>query len=120
MHPKAQFVRLLAAIVVSGIAGLFVLEYSRFSRLRFEYEHPGGHLIHATEFLASSAWIGFVVPLIALLLGTGALRLSKGSAVLFEVVMAFTWALSFFWICFGILSWQIQNVPVFSHMEWHF
>ena len=120
VNKNTQWVRLLAAVAVSLVACCFVAYYSRLSRLRFNYEHPGSHLMHATDFLSQWAWIGYALPTVAFLVGVWALRRSAVSTVLLEVIIAGTWFLSLVWFGFCLLMWQAQNVPAFSHMELHF
>jgi len=120
VNPIAYLVRLCAAVAVSVAGCFFVVAYSRLAHFRFQYEHPEGSFCRATEFLAQRGWVGYAVPAFALVLGVWALRRAGGSPVFIEVVIAATWFLSLVWFGSCLLLWQSQNVPVFSHMKFHF
>ena len=116
MNPKPNLVRLLAAVAVSVASCFFVTVYSRLSLFRFRHEQPDGHLIRATEFLLQWAWVGYVVPAVALLVGTWALRRNAASPVLFESIIAGTWFLALVWFGHCLLFWQAQSVPIIDHI----
>jgi len=120
VNNKIHLVRLLIAIAVSLGVSFFVIQYSRLAFLRFRYEHPYAQLINGTEFLKDRAWIGYSIPLTTLLAGLFALRRGGSSSLMIEVVIGLSWVFAFAWFGLCLLAWQAQNVPVFSHMEWHF
>ena len=100
--------------------GFFVSAYSRVAHFRFLYEHPEGSFSRATEFLSQAAWVGYMIPAAAILLGFWALRRADSSPVFIEIVIAATWFLSLAWFGCCLLFWEAQNAPVFSHMRYHF
>jgi hypothetical protein len=117
---KPNLVRLLAAVLGAAASAWFVVLYTRFSRFRFEFEHQGGQLTAInTEMSAYGDWL-FALPSLAFALGLWLLITQPAAATAFEVVLAATWLLAFTLALFCVLSWQVQNVPTFSHMEWHF
>ena len=117
---KPNLVRLLAAVLGAAASAWFVVLYTQFSRFRFEFEHRGGQLTAInTEMSAFGQWL-FALPILALALGLWLLVARPAAANAFEVVLSVTWLLALTLALFCILSWQVQNVPTFSHMEWHF
>jgi hypothetical protein len=120
VNTKTHLVRLLAAVAVSAAGCFFVTAYSSLSHFRFRYEHPEGSFSRATEFLSQMGWVGYAVPAIALLAGILALRRVEVSDVLIEIIIASTWLLSLVWFGSCLLFWEAQNIPVFSHMQFHF
>lgn len=120
MNTKAHLVRLLTAVAASLAGCFFVSTYSRLAHFRFRYEHPDGNFSRAAEFLTQTGWVGYTVPTVALLLGVWALRRPGGPSLFIEVVIAATWLLSLVWFGSCLLFWEAQNVPVFSHMTFHF
>jgi hypothetical protein len=117
---KANLVRLLGAVSVSVAACFFVSLYSRMAHFRFLSDHPGGNFSNAAEFLTQRGWVGYMLPAVALLVGCWALRRAGQSSVWIEVVIAGTWILSLVWFGYCLLMWEVQNCPVFSHMEFHY
>jgi len=117
---KPNLVRLLAATIAAATSACFVVEYTRFSRLRFEFEHQGGILTAVNDFMSAHGQWTFALPVLALVLGLWVLLVRPSAAATFEAVVSTTWVLAFTVALFCILSWQIQNVPTFSHMEWHY
>lgn len=112
--------RLLAAVIGSAMAVLFVVAYTRYSRWRFEYEHEGGRLIYVNELLvAYASWL-YLLPMATVVAGLWLITRRSQAATSFEILMAVVWLVSLGLICFCLLSWQVQNVPTFSHMELHF
>jgi hypothetical protein len=114
-------VRLIASVL--GLLGSvwFVVNYTKASQLRFRIEHEGGSLIAINTVLVHyGTWL-YVLPVISLALGLWwcICRRSQPSAT-FEILLSATWLLALGLAGFCLLSWQIQNVPIFSHMEWHY
>ena len=120
VNTKANLVRLLGAVAVSVAACFFVTVYSSMAHFRFLNDHPGGSFSKVTEFLTQRGWVGYMLPALALLVGCWALRRAGHSSVWIEVVIAGTWLLSLVWFGYCLLMWEIQNCPVFSHMEFHY
>ena len=117
---KPNLVRLLAAVFAAAASAWFVVFYTHFSRFRFEFEHQGGQLTAInTALSAYGQWL-FALPVLALALGSWLVVARPAAATAFEVVLSVTWLLAFTLALFCILSWQVQNIPTFSHMEWHF
>jgi hypothetical protein len=48
------------------------------------------------------------------------IRRRSAPSAAFEIMLSATWLLALALAGFCLLSWQIQNVPIFSHMEWHY
>jgi hypothetical protein len=119
--PWAGLVRLIAAVVSSLIAGVFLVFYTRDSYRRFQFEHPDATgLMNINEaLLASGKWV-FALPAVALLLGIVLLWARPVSIVVFEALVAAVWISSLLMFALPILSWQMQNTQTFSHMKWHF
>jgi len=120
VNTKANLVRLLGAVAVSVAVCFFVSVYSSMAHFRFLCDHPEGSFSQITEFLTRRGWVAYIVPALALLLGCWALRRAGHSPVWFEVVIAGTWFLSLAWFGYCLLMWEIQNCPVFSHMQFHY
>jgi hypothetical protein len=120
VNTKANLVRLLGAVTVSVAACIFVALYSRIAHFRFLSDHPGGSFSKAAEFLTHRAWLGYILPAVALVAGCWSLRRVGQSSVWIEVVIAGTWLLSLVWFGYCVLAWEVQNCPVFSHMELHY
>jgi hypothetical protein len=120
VNNKINLVKLLGAVSVSAAACLFVSAYSRMAHFRFLSDHPGGSFSKVTEFLTEKGWVGYLLPAVALLAGWWALRRASDSAIWIEIVIAGTWLLSLGWFGYCLLMWEVQNCPVFSHMEFHY
>jgi len=119
MKYSVQIVRLLAATAASAVACFFVVAYTHLSQYRFEHEHPDAEgLISGTDFLASYGQWAYGLPIVALLLGI--LFIRRGASVAFETVLACTWLMSLVWVGGCLLLWLAQNVPIFTHMQWHY
>ena len=117
---KPNLVRLLAAVFAAATSAWFSVLYTHFSKFRFEFEHQGANLIVITEEMAAyGAWL-FALPVMALIVGLWLLLARPAAATTFEAILAVTWVLAFALALFCILGWQVQNVPTFSHMEWHY
>lgn len=111
--PWVGLVRLIAAVVSSLIAGVFLVIYTRDSHRRFQFEHPDATgLMNINELLvASGRWV-FALPAIALLLGIVLLRTKPYSVVLFEVLVSGVWVSSLLLIVLPILSWLLNATPI--------
>ena len=117
---KPNLIRLLSAVLGAATSVWFAVTYSRFSKFRFEFEPRGGILTNATtEMLAYGQWL-FLLPVTALVLGVWLLFARPRAVATFEFVLCVTWLLALTIALCCILIWQAQNVPVFSHMEWHY
>ena len=117
---KPNLVRLLAAVLGAATSAWFVVTYTYFSHIRFKFEHRGGTLIALSENLAAyGEWL-YVLPVLSLSLGLWLLLARPSYATAFEVILSVTWLVPFAFALLCILAWQIQNVPTFSHMEWHY
>jgi hypothetical protein len=118
--PKPQLVRLIAAVLGSAGACWFTVLYTHISRIRFEFDHQGGRLTAVNEILtAHGCWL-FVFPVVALVIGLWLLQSRPQFIATFEVHVSVVWLLSLAVAGFCLLTWQVQNIPTFSHMEWHF
>jgi hypothetical protein len=88
--------------------------------MRFEFDHQGGQLAVINEVLAAHSRCLFIIPVVALAVGLWLLWSRPQSQTTFEVLVSSVWLVSLAIAGFCLLTWQIQNIPVFSHMEWHF
>jgi hypothetical protein len=119
---SVQLVRLYAAVGVAVAACWFVVRYDFFARAQFEFDHPGERLteMRITEFIAAHAVNAYAVPIAAFVVGVLILYFRPNSPVLLELLMSSLWVLAFAWVLCIILVWQMQNVPIFSGMRWHY
>jgi hypothetical protein len=60
------------------------------------------------------------VPVIGLLLGITIIWRWPKLDVLMELVVACLWVLAFLWAGFVLIVWQMQNIPIFHGMRWHY
>ncbi|MCL4177149.1 MAG: hypothetical protein KJ072_05330 [Verrucomicrobia bacterium] len=117
---RVNLVRLIAAVVGLIASVWFVGAYTHFSHLRFKFEHEGGQLIAINEILVPyAAWL-YVLPTVALPIGLWLVCRRPQAGAALEILLSFVWLLALGLTGFCILIWQVQNVPTFSHMEWHF
>lgn len=117
---RVNLVRLIAAVVALIASVWFVGAYTRFSHFRFKFEHEGGQLIAINEILVPYAGWLYVLPSVALPVGLWLICRHPKAGALLEILLSVVWLLAFGLAVFCILIWQVQNVPTFSHMEWHF
>ena len=117
---KPNLVRLLAAVFAAATSAWFVVLYTRFSKFRFEFEHRGGMLMNMNSALSDYGHWLLALPVVTLAIGVWLLVARPAAVTSFEIVLSITWLLAFALVLFCILAWQIQNVPTFSHMEWHY
>lgn len=117
---KPHLVRLLAAVLAAAVSAGFVVLYTRYSEFRFEFEHPGGTLMNMNSALSAYGHWLFALPVLTLAAGWWLLVARPAATTSFEIVVSVTWLLAFTVALFCILAWQTQNVPSFSHMEWHY
>jgi hypothetical protein len=59
-----------------------------------------------------------VLPVVASILGV--VTISTQRRFLHEVVLVVTLLLAVIWALFTVVAWQITQIPVFTHMEWHY
>ncbi|MBM4020438.1 MAG: hypothetical protein FJ288_19325 [Planctomycetes bacterium] len=112
--------RLFAAVVGSAGSVWFVGLFSVYSQIRFKFEHQGGNLMVVSRaFLHYANWL-FVVPVVALAIGVWLVRSRPQATVTFEILLSVIWLLSLALAAFCLLMWQVQNIPIFSHMELHY
>jgi hypothetical protein len=119
---SVQVVRLLAAVSIALAACQFVIWYDGVSRIRFQFDHPGQTLTgcYAGQFVTTYGKYASAVPLAALLMGTLTIWRWPNSHALFEVVVSTLWVLAFIWAGLILVIWQVQNIPIFSGMRWHY
>ncbi len=137
MTRSVQLVRLLAAVVIACAACLFVVSYDNFAYIRYSFDHPDadGHreppdnafskLVlesrsNACVFITAHRTHAYAVPLAGLLLGIIIIWRWPQLHVLLELVVASLWILAFLWAGVVLISWQIQNIPIFHGMRWHY
>ena len=121
MTRSLQLVRLLASVAISLAACLFVVAYNHASATRFQFDHPGATTVTPfNEFVGAYGICAYAVPLAGLLVGTLTLWRRPNSHVLIELIVSALWVLALIWSGLVLLSWQIQNIPIFSGMRWHY
>lgn len=109
----SKVVRLLAVVIGSAMAVLFVVAYTHVSRARFEYESEGARLGRVNDLLvAHGSWL-WLLPVVAVLAGLFLIRRRPQSAASFEALLAMVWLASLGLVGFCLLSWQLQDVPIF-------
>ena len=132
MTRSIQLVRLLASVTVALGACLFVVLYDQFSYIRYPFDHPDaeGHLAAphqfilanrppGSEFLTAHRAHAYVVPIVGLLIGILVIWRWSQFPALAELVVSAMWVLAFLWAGFAIVMWQVQNVPLFHGMRFH-
>ena len=117
---KSGMIKLVSAALASVAACFFVVIYSWASRWRWAYEQPGAQMISGTQFLVTYGNMAFVFPVSTFLLGIYLLILRPDRRLAFEATVATTWLLSLVWAGGCLLLWQIQYVPIFTRMHWHY
>ena|SRR5438046_7407877 len=117
---KPNLVRLIASVIGSTASVWFVVAYTRFSHFRFKFEHEGGQLNAINEVLVPHASWLYLLPVVALPIGLWLICCRPQATATFEILLSAIWLLSLGIAGFCVLIWQVQNVPTFSHMEWHF
>lgn len=116
----AGLVRLAGAVSSSLISSTFSVIYTRHSHFRFRFEHPEGSLMNMNEALVAYGKWAFALPAVALTAGLVLLCTRAKSDVAFELCIAGAWVSSLLMVVIPVLCWQTQNVPIFTHMQWHF
>jgi hypothetical protein len=132
-----QLIRLLAAVVIALAACSFVAIYDQASYTRYPFDHPSadGHMerpgeafgtfvlasrMSGGEFVTAHRAHAFVIPIAGLLLGITIIWRWPKLDVLVELVVAVLWVLAFLWAGFVLIIWQVQNIPMFHGMRWHY
>jgi hypothetical protein len=120
---SVEVVRLLAAVVIALASCIFVAAYNGYAETRFPFDHPGETLTARPvigEFVAVHGKHAYVVPVAGLLLGTLVIWRWPTSHVLIELVVLVLWILAFIWAGVVLIVWQVQNIPIFTHMQFHY
>ena len=137
MTRSVQLIRLLAAVVIAFAACSFVAWYDGLAYIRYPFDHPNadGHRESADafsgfildesrpsggEFVTAHRTHAYAVPLAGLILGSIIIWRWPTLHVLFELVVAALWVLAFLWAGFVLIVWQMQNIPIFHGMRWHY
>ena len=137
MTRSVQLVRLLAAVVIACAACWFVVYYDGFAYARYPFDHPnadahreppddafGKFVItsrsNGGEFITAHCTHAYVVPLAGLLLGIIIIWRWPQLHVLIELVVASLWVLAFLWVGLVLIVWQMQNIPLFHSMRFHY
>jgi len=134
---SVQLVRLLAAVAIGLASCSFVGLYDGLAYVRYPFDHPNsdGHRERpdqafgkfvlesrpsGSEFVTAHCTHAYVVPVIGLLLGITIIWRWPKLDVLMELVVACLWVLAFLWAGFVLIVWQMQNIPIFHGMRWHY
>jgi hypothetical protein len=137
MTRSVQVVRLLAAVVIALASCSFVVSYDKLAYIRYPFDHPnadghyeppgqtlGGFVLESrpsgAEFVTAHRTHAYVVPLIGLLLGIPIIWRWPKLPVLVELVVASLWIFAFLWAGLVLIVWQMQNIPIFHGMRWHY
>ena len=122
MNRRVQIVRLMASVVVSLAACRFVVFYSGFSHIRFQFDHPDAGItwIPLTAFVTEHGGVMYAVPIGALFVGLLLIWRRPNWSATFEVPVSTIWVLSLIWAGLSLIAWQMQNIPVFSGMRLHY
>lgn len=73
-----------------------------------------------SEIITAHRTHAYFVPFIGLLLGGIIIWRWPTFHVLIELVIAVLWILAFLWAALVLIVWQIQNIPLFHGMRWHY
>jgi hypothetical protein len=71
-------------------------------------------------FVVSHAHHAYAVPVAGLLVGSLLIWRRPNWHAIQGVVVAALWILALLWAGHIIVAWQIQNIPIFSGMRWHY
>lgn len=108
---RSRAVWLVGSVVVSCIAALFVQLYASISESLHNVDHAGQKLPYLTEIVTYSSWLGYLVPVVAAVLGIYLLKI-KRFMTLIDIIIVTAWVLSVTWICIAIIAWQLPKVPI--------
>jgi len=120
---SVELVRLLAAVVIGLGSCLFVSAYNRLAETRFPFDHPGQELRARPDigvFVTDHQQYAYTIPVLGFLVGCLIIWQWPKSKVLIELVVQILWILAFMWAGLVLIIWQIQNIPIFSGMRWHY
>ena len=120
---SVELVRLLAAVLIGLAACSFVASYNDLAEIRFGFDHPGQTLTARPaigEFVTAHEQHAYALPVVGLLLGSLIIWRWPKAKVLIELVVQTLWLLAFIWAGLVLLLWQVQNIPVFKAMQWHY
>jgi hypothetical protein len=122
MTRHAEIIRLLTAVMIGLMACLFVMRYDDLSHVRFRFDHPEEDMTptHLSEFVKAHSRHAFAVPVVGLLLGSLVLWRWPNSHALVELILSLLWILAFLWVGLVLILWQVQNIPLFSGMRFHY
>ena len=122
MNRRVQIVRLMASVVVSLAACRFVVVYSGFSHIRFQFDHPDAEagFTHLNAFVTEYGGVMYVVPAAASLVGLLLIWRRPSWSAAFELLVSTIWILSLIWAGLSLIAWQAQNIPVFSGGRVHY
>jgi hypothetical protein len=114
-------VRFIGSLTCAGISALYVVFYTGMSFSRFRYDHPDNNgLTVFNQFMVDHSYVGWTIPAFIAVCGLLSFRCRARKDVLLEATIQIGWILSLGWIFVSILSWQIQNIPVFSGGHLHY
>lgn len=104
-----KLVRLMAAVIGSAMAVLFVVLYSNVSCRLLVHESEGDKLILLTQFLLTAMKWFYLVPPVALVMGLLLISRRPQGTALYEALLAVVWLLSLGLVGLCLLSWQAQT-----------
>ena len=113
-------IRLLTAVTVLFAACKFVNVYSQLSDTRFKFDHPDGHTSRFNEFVLANGGWAYAVPFALLLVGIAIVWRWPRAQPPIELVVSTLWLVASGWFAITLLSWQMQNIPVFHGMQSHY
>ena len=118
MDRPVQTVRLIGVVLMSSVAVLFVHYYGQWVRNELEFEHEAIELTAACQFLSDYGRVGLALPV--LMAAVGGFAIVKKRRLLHEIALASTCVLSVAWVLFTIVAWQVERIPIFHGMRWHY
>ena len=119
---SVEVVKLLASVVTGLLACWFVVLYDSSARIRFSFDHPG-ETLHGPDmgqFVAVYQQYAYAIPILGLLMGSFIIWRWSKSKFLIELVVQVLWILAFMWAGLVLILWQVQNIPMFTAMHWHY
>jgi hypothetical protein len=133
MTRSVQLIRLLTSVTIATASCWFVAAYDEFSRIRYTFDHrdfdgyrtESGEVVLSSQasggaFIATHRNHAYAVPLVGLLFGFVVLWRWQTRHALIELIISAMWVLGLVWAGFALVMWQMQNIPLFHGMRWHY
>jgi hypothetical protein len=111
----------------------FVTLYDQLSHIRYPFDHPDAegyrtstnefimdNQSQAGRFITAHRTHAYTVPIAGLLAGIVILWRWPKLHVLIELDVIAMWLLGLFWAGCTLIVWQMQNIPIFHGMRFHY